>query len=117
MNRRVHVGKLPFVSRDLAVGVHVPFAQEQDQLLLGELDIQRANGTIWNALSQAAYQGYSHLSGIEMMSRLNRCFQSELRPFLRASSSAGQAGSPSAMSKRRNDKTAWSTAARRMPGA
>ena len=38
----------------------------------------------WNARSQAAYQGYSHLSGIEMMSALLRCRQSALRPCWRA---------------------------------
>ena len=27
-----------------------------------------ASGSVWKARSQAAYQGYSHLSGIEMMS-------------------------------------------------
>ena len=44
----------------------------------------RANGIMWNARSHAANQGYSHLSGMEMTSRLNRCRQSWLRPFLRA---------------------------------
>ena len=43
-----------------------------------------ARGMQWNARSQAAYQGYSHLSGIEMMSALFRCVQSLLRPCQRA---------------------------------
>ena len=30
----------------------------------------RASGIVWNARSQAAYHGYSHLSGIEMTSSL-----------------------------------------------
>src|SRR5882757_4411532 len=38
-----------------------------------------AMATAWKARSQAAYQGYSHLSGIEMMSSLNRCLQREIR--------------------------------------
>src|ERR1700757_846167 len=38
-----------------------------------------ASGMQWNARSHAAYQGYSHLSGIEMMSALFRCCHSELR--------------------------------------
>ena len=37
------------------------------------------NATAWNARSQAANQGYSHLSGIEMMSSATRCRQSWLR--------------------------------------
>ncbi len=37
---------------------------------LAKLGSMRANGIMWNARSQAAYQGYSHLSGIEMTSRL-----------------------------------------------
>ena len=43
-----------------------------------------AKGIMWNARSQAAYQGYSHLSGMEITSRLKRCRQSVLRPCLRA---------------------------------
>ena len=39
-------------------------------------------------------QGYSHLSGMEMTSRLNKCFQSVLRPVLRAAGGAGWSGSP-----------------------
>src|SRR3954447_24805480 len=41
----------------------------------------RASATQWNARSQAAYQGYSHLSGIETMSALSRCRQWALRPW------------------------------------
>src|SRR6187401_295480 len=37
------------------------------------------SGSAWNARSQAAYQGYSHLSGIEMMSALNMWYHSEFR--------------------------------------
>ena len=39
-----------------------------------------AKGTQWKARSHAAYQGYSHLSGMEMTSALLRCIQSLLRP-------------------------------------
>ena len=38
----------------------------------------------WNARSHAAYHGYSHLSGIEMMSALLRWSHSRLRPCLRS---------------------------------
>ena len=45
--------------------------RSSSELLLGEVrDRSRANGIMWNARSQAANQGYSHLSGIEMTSRL-----------------------------------------------
>ena len=33
---RVHVAKVPFVCRDLAVGLHVPLAREEIELLLRE---------------------------------------------------------------------------------
>ena len=38
-----------------------------------------ASGSVWKARSQAAYQGYSHLSGIEMMSSLTMWNHSRLR--------------------------------------
>ena len=53
-----------------------------------------ASGMQWNARSQAAYHGYSHLSGIEMMSALLRCAQSRLRPCLRSAGGGGCVGSP-----------------------
>ena len=46
----------------------------------------------WKARSQAAYQGYSHLSGMEMMSALTRCVQSLSRPLLREAGGFGMAG-------------------------
>ena len=36
MDRRVDIGKAPFVGGQLPVGMHVPFAQQQQQLFLGE---------------------------------------------------------------------------------
>ena len=36
VDRRIDVGEVPFVGRDLAVGMHVPLAQQQDELRLGE---------------------------------------------------------------------------------
>jgi hypothetical protein len=70
VDRRIDVGKIEFIGRQLAAGVHVPLAQEQDELLLGEIASTVAMGSMWKARSQAAYQGYSHLSGMEMTSRL-----------------------------------------------
>ena len=34
LNRRVHVAEIPFVGRQLAVRMHVPFARQQQQLVL-----------------------------------------------------------------------------------
>ena len=39
VDRRIHVAERKLVGGNLAVGVHVPFAQEQQQLLLGELAV------------------------------------------------------------------------------
>ena len=50
--------------------------------------------TQWKARSQAANQGYSHLSGMEMMSVAFMCRQSLLRPRLRFSGGGGSVGSP-----------------------
>src|SRR5512139_2091936 len=37
------------------------------------------SGRVWNARSQAAYQGYSHLSGMEITSSLSMWNHSEFR--------------------------------------
>ncbi len=44
VHRRIDVAEVPLVGRHLAVGVHVPFAQQQHQLLLGELRIDQREG-------------------------------------------------------------------------
>ena len=54
----------------------------------------RASAIVWNARSQAAYHGYSHVSGIEMTSSLKRCVHSELRPVRRSGGGGGCVGSP-----------------------
>ena len=55
-----------------------------------------ASGTQWNARSHAAYQGYSHVSGIEITSALLRWRHSWLRPARGGSAGGGgRAGSPS----------------------
>ena len=40
VDRRVDVGEVPLVGRELAVGVHVPLAQEQHELPLGPLGVE-----------------------------------------------------------------------------
>src|SRR3984893_13500670 len=54
-----------------------------------------ASATQWHARSHAAYQGYSHLSGIDMMSKESKFRQRELRPVSRSGGGVGWVGSPS----------------------
>ena len=44
MDGRIDVGEGELVGRDLAVGVHVPLAQQKEQLLLGELRVDLGEG-------------------------------------------------------------------------
>ena len=44
VDRRVDVGEVPLVGRELAVRVHVPFPQQHQQLVLGEGRIDRGEG-------------------------------------------------------------------------
>ena len=41
MHRRIDVAERPLVGRKLSVGMHVPLAQHQDELLLGEVRIDQ----------------------------------------------------------------------------
>ena len=50
---------------------------------------------MWKARSQAANQGYSHLSGMEMMSNPSKLRHLAFRPLWRDCGGAGWAGSPS----------------------
>jgi Polyphosphate kinase 2 (PPK2) len=60
-------------------------------LLLGSTS---ASGRVWNARSHAAYQGYSHLSGIETTSAFTRCAQPAFLPWRRDAGGAGWPSSP-----------------------
>ena len=44
VNRRVDVAEGPFVRGQLAVGVHVPFAQKEDELIFGKIRIDECQG-------------------------------------------------------------------------
>ena len=44
VHRRVDVAEVPLVGRDLAVGVHVPLAQHQLELLLAEVGVDERQG-------------------------------------------------------------------------
>src|SRR6266404_1398599 len=39
MNGRIHIAESPLVGRQLTVGMHVPFAQKKNELLLGKIGI------------------------------------------------------------------------------
>ena len=54
-----------------------------------------ASGMVWKARSQAANQGYSHLSGMEMMSNPSKWRHWAFRPPWRDSGGVGWVGSPS----------------------
>src|SRR6478672_2845471 len=47
MDRRIYISERPLVCRQLPVWVHVPFAQEQDELLLGKVAVDEGD---WNAV-------------------------------------------------------------------
>ena len=41
VHRRIHIAKSPFIGRQLPVGMHVPFTQQQNELLLGKVRIDQ----------------------------------------------------------------------------
>ena len=43
-HRRIDVGKVVFAGRNLAVGMHVPFAQQQNDLMFGKLGVEPGLG-------------------------------------------------------------------------
>ena len=53
-----------------------------------------ASATQWNAMSHAANHGYSHGSGIDMMSNASKLTQCMFRPPWRDSGGVGWVGSP-----------------------
>ena len=80
VHRRVDVAEVPFVGGQLAVGVQVIRACSiRSSCSLPKSSSTSVRASTWNARSQAAYQGYSHLSGIEMMSALYMWCQCSLR--------------------------------------
>ena len=71
MHRRIDVAERPFVGGELPVGMHVPLAQHQHELLLGELANRPAPAARSGTPGPTPRTtGYSHLSGIEMTSAL-----------------------------------------------
>src|SRR5262249_40826936 len=81
MYRRIHVAEIPPVGGKPAVGGKGCWSSRLSWS--GEkVKSTRLSVMLWKARSQAAYQGYSHLSGIEMMSSLFMWSHSWLRTFL-----------------------------------
>src|SRR6266481_6738659 len=62
------------------------------------------NGIMWKARSHAAKHGYSHLSGMEMTSRLKRWVHSRFRPNCRSAGGGGWAASPDNHSRIRSEE-------------
>ena len=68
VHRRIDVAEVPLVRRDLTVGMRVEDLSINRSCSLAKSKSTSESDKVWNARSQAAYHGYSHLSGIEMMS-------------------------------------------------
>ena len=117
MHRRIHVAEIPLVSRNLPVGMGIEIPQHQQKLFLGKVEVHQRQRIVWKARSQAAYQGYSHLSGMEMMSLFSMWNHSVLRDVaLAVTPPADERHAPSASDRGRNSNTAWSRASRPAPG-
>ncbi len=71
MHRRVHVAEVPFVRRASARwDAGTARGSSSSSCSLPKSWSTSVSAITWNARSHAAYQGYSHLSGIEMTSAL-----------------------------------------------
>ena len=44
MHRRIDVAKLPLIGGNLAVGMHIPIAQKEQQLLFGKMGVEAGKG-------------------------------------------------------------------------
>lgn len=95
MNRRIDIGEVPLVGGQSSVGLHVPLAGHDVELLLGVGGVDHGERDAVEGLredlrsaqhrqvsasrrteSQMAKKGYSHLSGIDRTSSICMCFQS-----------------------------------------
>ena len=70
MHRRIDIAEGPLVGRESGRWDACTIRGSSEQLLFGEFGIDQCQREQWNARSQAANQGYSHLSGMEMTSAL-----------------------------------------------
>jgi len=67
MHRRIHVAEVPTRTPEAVRWDAGRFAEHQVELALAKSSSARLSASTWKARSHAAYQGYSHLSGMEMM--------------------------------------------------
>src|SRR5215475_8803510 len=75
-DRRVNIVEIPLVSRDLSVGVHVPLAQHQQDLLLGKLRIEFRKRNPVKTETPGSDPRNLPLVGIEITSRVKKCVHS-----------------------------------------
>ena len=69
VDRRVHVAEIPFIGGNLSARMQIdPFSMSSISCF-AKSGSTIESARVWNARSHAAYQGYSHLSGIERMPR------------------------------------------------
>ena len=118
MHRRVDVAEFPFVGRQLTVRVHVPFARQQHELLLGEVRIDQRQG---DAVKREVPGGVPRILplvrhrddvGVVEVPPVARCARARARRRRRLHRVAVQP-----LRGRRSGKTASTTACRRAPGA
>ena len=79
VDRRIDVAEVPLVRGHLTVGVQVEPRSISSICSLAKSGSTIESGSVWKARSHAAYQGYSHLSGMEMMSWFSMWNHSEFR--------------------------------------
>ena len=118
MHRRVDVAECPFIGRQLAIGVHVPVARQQQQLVLGEARIDQRQGDgmkgevpggvprVFPLVRHRDDVGIVQMQPVGIASVPPRC-----------AAAAAAADRRSAIREYRSSRTALTTACRRAPGA
>ena len=117
-HRRVHVAERPLVGRHLAVGVLVPLAPHQHELVLGELGIgDRQRDAVEGEVPRREPRV------LPLVGHRHHVHRVEVAPVVVASvralarAAAAGRGRRAASDRRCSGRTACSTAARRAPGA
>ena len=117
MHRRIHVAEGKLIRRNLPVGMHVPLAQQQDKLLLGEVRIEPREGD--HVERQVPCREprilplVRHRDHVAIVQMLPVAIAAVIRG--RRAEAAARDRLPASRS-RRSDRTACSTAGRRRPG-
>ena len=95
MNGRIHIVERLFTCNKLTIQMHVPFAQQQNQLPFSPFRVNQSDSRGAESHIPGRMPGNSHFSGIDSTSRLYRCRQLALRPSFRLSGGRVCVGSPS----------------------